>query len=159
MDIRAHWQSLVAHPMGGWRNLGELALPTLAPTRRLLWCGIGGSLLPAETLVRAFGDAEAFRHWVPLASPELERLQRLQTILQIQAARLALLQRDGKTFHSELEGALGSLQTYFDAQDPAVQSARQQLETLRNIQIDPQRPDLSGSLAQLRALEAEMVMP
>ena len=94
-----------------------------------------------------------------LASPELERLQRLQTILQIQAARLALLQRDGGTFHSELDSALGSLQTYFDTQDPAVQAARQQLAGLRERQIDPRRPDLSGSLTQLRALDAEMVMP
>ena len=27
--------------------------------QRLLWCGIGGSLLPSETLLRAFGDARA----------------------------------------------------------------------------------------------------
>ena len=94
-----------------------------------------------------------------LVSPELERLQRLHTILQLQAARLALLQRDADTFRRELDSALGSLSTYFDLADPEVRSAREQLEALREMPIDPKRPDLSGSLAQLRTLEAEMVMP
>jgi glucose-6-phosphate isomerase len=70
MDIRAHWQGIKAHPMGGWRNVDGPALPRLDPERRLLWCGIGGSLLPTETLVRAFGDEGAARNFVPLASPE-----------------------------------------------------------------------------------------
>ncbi len=70
MDIRSHWQAIASHPMGGWRTVTEPALPTLDPDRRLLWCGIGGSLLPSETLVRAFGDDRVFRNWVPLASPE-----------------------------------------------------------------------------------------
>ena len=70
MNIQAYWQSIVDHPMGGWRNVGEPVLPALAPDRRLLWCGIGGSLLPSETLVRAFGGERAVRGWVPLASPE-----------------------------------------------------------------------------------------
>lgn len=70
MDIRTHWQAVEAHPMGGWRKVAGPALPGLDPDRRLLWCGIGGSLLPSETLVRAFGDGRAARNWVPLASPE-----------------------------------------------------------------------------------------
>lgn len=70
MDIRTHWQAVEAHPMGGWRKVANPALPGLDPDRRLLWCGIGGSLLPSETLVRAFGDDRAARNWVPLASPE-----------------------------------------------------------------------------------------
>ncbi|MBI1751776.1 MAG: hypothetical protein HY014_12205 [Acidobacteria bacterium] len=70
MDIRASWHSIETHPMGGWRALAEPALPALDPAKRLLWCGIGGSLLPSETLVRAFGQERAFQNWVPLASPE-----------------------------------------------------------------------------------------
>lgn len=94
-----------------------------------------------------------------LASPELERLQRLQTILQFQAARIALLQRDAATFRAELDGALGSLTQFFDEADPAVRAAREQLAALREMPIDPKRPDLSGSLTQMRELEAQMVMP
>jgi len=144
-----HWP-LLRHVPDHWSASPTAAVDPQAPSMWQQWLAVLRNLLEIR---RAEGPVAA------LASPELERLQRLQTILQIQAARLALLQRDGKTFHSELDGALGSLQTYFDAQDPAVQSARQQMEALRNIQIDPQRPDLSSSLGQLRALEAEMVMP
>ena len=70
MDIRPYWQSIKNHPMGGWRTLAEPPLPALEPSKRLLWSGIGGSLLPSETLVRAFGNDTAFRNWTPLASPE-----------------------------------------------------------------------------------------
>jgi glucose-6-phosphate isomerase len=70
MAIQAQWQAVTSHPMGGWRTVADPALPGLDPARRLLWCGIGGSLLPSETLVRAFGDEQAFRNWMPLASPE-----------------------------------------------------------------------------------------
>ena len=92
MDIRAHWQAISNHPMGGWRTVGEPALPALDPGRRLLWCGIGGSLLPSETLIRAFGDERAFRHWVPLASPEPAPDFRLQP-----GDQLVLASKSGKT--------------------------------------------------------------
>ncbi|MDE3245314.1 MAG: hypothetical protein KGN80_04440 [Acidobacteriota bacterium] len=70
MDIRSQWQAIKAHPMGGWWKVDPPDLPALDPARRLLWCGIGGSLLPSETMVRAFGGDEAQRNWIPLASPE-----------------------------------------------------------------------------------------
>jgi len=70
MDLHTLWHSVGTHPMGGWKTVAGPALPELDPARRLLWCGIGGSLLPSETLVRAFGDERAFHHWVPLTSPE-----------------------------------------------------------------------------------------
>lgn len=64
------WQALDTHPTTGWRRPASVPLPDLGGGSRLLWCGIGGSLLPSETLVRALGDAEAQARWVPLASPE-----------------------------------------------------------------------------------------
>ncbi len=92
MDLRKNWQSVVAHPMGGWRHLDDPDLPALQPGRRLLWCGIGGSLLPAETLMRAFGDARAQRNWVPLASPEPRPDLRLEA-----GDQLVLASKSGKT--------------------------------------------------------------
>ena len=92
MDIRALWQAVVAHPMSGWRKVTEPALPGLDPAQRLLWCGIGGSLLPSETLVRAFGDDRAHRNWVPLASPEPAPGFRLQP-----GDQLVLASKSGKT--------------------------------------------------------------
>lgn len=64
------WRALDAHPSTGWRRPLSPALPDLRGVGRLLWCGIGGSLLPSETLVRALGDAAVLERWVPLASPE-----------------------------------------------------------------------------------------
>jgi glucose-6-phosphate isomerase len=92
MDIRSYWQAIKAHPMGGWRTVGEPPLPALDPSRRLLWCGIGGSLLPSETLVRAFGNEQAFRNWVPLASPEPVPDFRIQ-----KGDQLILASKSGKT--------------------------------------------------------------
>lgn len=92
MDIRTPWKTVETHPMGGWRHVLEPALPALDPAKRLLWCGIGGSLLPSETLVRAFGDERAFRNWVPLASPEPTPDFRLQP-----GDQLVFASKSGKT--------------------------------------------------------------
>lgn len=75
MNREALWKALEAHPTSGWRNPQSLALPAIPAASRLLWCGIGGSLLPSETLVRALGSPEAQTRWTPLASPEPSDLQ------------------------------------------------------------------------------------
>jgi glucose-6-phosphate isomerase len=92
MDIRTYWHQIERHPMGGWRTVADPALPTPDPHRRLLWCGIGGSLLPSETLVRAFGDDQIFQNWVPLASPEPAPDFRLQP-----GDQLVCASKSGKT--------------------------------------------------------------
>ena len=92
MDIQPLWQAVVNHPMGGWRRVAEPALPALDPAKRLLWCGIGGSMLPSETLIRAFGNDRAFSNWVPLASPEPAPEFRLQA-----GDQLVLASKSGKT--------------------------------------------------------------
>ena len=66
----SHWQALERHPTTGWCRPASVPLPDLRGASRLLWCGIGGSLLPSETLVRAMGNAGAQARWTPLASPE-----------------------------------------------------------------------------------------
>ena len=92
MDIRTHWHAIETHPMGGWRKAAEPTLPAHDPAKRLLWCGIGGSLLPSETLVRAFGDAQTYGHWTPLASPEPVPGFRLQA-----GDQLVFASKSGKT--------------------------------------------------------------
>ncbi len=92
MDIRTHWRTIGTHPFGGWTKVAEPDLPSLDPAKRLLWCGIGGSLLPSETLIRAFGNERATRNWVPLASPEPVPDFRLQP-----GDQLAFASKSGKT--------------------------------------------------------------
>lgn len=74
MDRNALLQALQSHPMSGWRRADAAALPAVDPAARILWCGIGGSLLPSETLLRAFAGPEKARSWVSLASPEAQAL-------------------------------------------------------------------------------------
>jgi glucose-6-phosphate isomerase len=76
MDRLALLKALQSHPMSGWRRAEAAALPALDPSARILWCGIGGSLLPSETLLRAFGSAAKARNWTSLASPEAVPLER-----------------------------------------------------------------------------------
>ena len=75
MNREILWKALESHAMAGWRSPRTLDLPSIPAASRLLWCGIGGSLLPSETLVRALGSPEAQARWTPLASPEPSDLQ------------------------------------------------------------------------------------
>jgi glucose-6-phosphate isomerase len=61
--------------MSGWLNPGSSASPCAFSESRLVWCGIGGSLLPSETLVRALGSGAFQAAWIPLASPEPQSLK------------------------------------------------------------------------------------
>jgi glucose-6-phosphate isomerase len=61
------WTALQSHPGSAWREPADPPLPELNAAARLLWCGTGGSLLPGQALVPAFGPSAA---WLPLASPE-----------------------------------------------------------------------------------------
>ncbi|WP_257313311.1 hypothetical protein [Geothrix fuzhouensis] len=70
MESRDLWQRMVGHPMSGWRSAEDVALPPSQAPGRLLWCGIGGSMLPAEALIQAFPGASQRLRWQPLASPE-----------------------------------------------------------------------------------------
>lgn len=67
-------QALESHSTTGWLSPLHVPLPPVPAASRLLWCGIGGSLLPSETLVRALGCERAQRAWTPLASPEPQAL-------------------------------------------------------------------------------------
>lgn len=64
------WSTLRAHPLSGWMAPQAVEIPALAPHGRLLWCGIGGSVLPAQTLVRALGPSATRHAFMPLQSPE-----------------------------------------------------------------------------------------
>jgi glucose-6-phosphate isomerase len=64
------WSALRAHPLSGWMTPADQDLPDLREHSRLLWAGIGGSVLPSQTIVRALGSTSARQAFVPLQSPE-----------------------------------------------------------------------------------------
>ena len=127
------WSSLRAHPLSGWMDPASVAIPALAPQSRLLWCGIGGSVLPAQTLVRALGPSAARASFMPLQSPEpmalhleasdqvvlasksgntlelwtwIGRLRTLPGLKHLQRPPLVITQPDGNPLHrfAEAEG-------------------------------------------------------
>lgn len=75
MDEQALFNTLMAHPMSGWAKPRSMSMPASSAGSRLLWCGIGGSLLPTDALVGALGNRDATARFVPLASPEPIDLQ------------------------------------------------------------------------------------
>ncbi len=67
------WRSLKKNPHSGWLSLSGtqgLNLPKLSADGRVIWVGIGGSLLPADSLVRIFSSSNQLSRWITLASPE-----------------------------------------------------------------------------------------
>ncbi|MBI4911356.1 MAG: hypothetical protein HY823_01335 [Acidobacteria bacterium] len=74
MDRAALFAGLRANPMAGWLRVDGLPCPAVDPGSRILWFGIGGSLLPSETLLAAFASPEQKDRWVSLASPEARPL-------------------------------------------------------------------------------------
>ena len=110
MDIHAHWRSIAAHPMGGWRQVAEPALPTLDPGKQLLWGGIGGSRLPSQTLARAVGVERAFRNWVPLASAEAPPASRLRAAAEENGPTQGRRVRGGRCLVGNCRGRGGGTQ-------------------------------------------------
>lgn len=91
MTRAALLQALNNHPMAGWRNVRPFHAPALDGEGRLLWGGIGGSHLPSETLVCAFGTADQKARWTPLISPEYLDLELRPT------DQLVFASKSGKT--------------------------------------------------------------
>ena len=115
-----------------------------------LWLAIKGTLLD---LVRVERRDEP----VPQALSAAERtLSRRQLEVELELARIAALRGDEQAFLSGLEMAIAILQRDFDGAAGDVDGALALLGELRSFDIDPERPDISGSLNLLRAQRNEV---
>jgi uroporphyrin-3 C-methyltransferase len=92
----------------------------------------------------------------PLLPPEQGFFLRQNLALKLEAARVALLQREPATYQGALSEAQGWMSRYFDASAPAVRSALDNLARLREANIAPTLPDIGDSLRQLRRLKREL---
>ena len=70
MSIDKFWKQLHADPMACWLHPMNPNLLVPEFEGRIIWCGIGGSLLPADSLVRMLGKSTQVLDWVTLSSPE-----------------------------------------------------------------------------------------
>ncbi|HEY3516877.1 MAG TPA: uroporphyrinogen-III C-methyltransferase [Gammaproteobacteria bacterium] len=114
-----------------------------------LWLAIKGTFLDLVRIERRDDP-------VPQALSAAERLlARRQLQLELELARIAALRADSDAFTSGLETAIMILRRDFDAASADVEGALALLGELRAFEVDPERPDISGSLNLLRELEGE----
>ena len=81
MFVNELWKSLKINPYSGWLSPVDIersGLTQIDSECRVIWVGIGGSLLPADLLVRTFASSDQLTRWITLASPESLKGFRLQ---------------------------------------------------------------------------------
>ena len=88
----------------------------------------------------------------PALTVREQSLIRRQLELELEMARLGLLRNHTQVFRAGVETAAGLLNRHFDASEQAVQSAVTLLEDMVQLEVEPERPDISGSLSLLREL-------
>jgi uroporphyrin-3 C-methyltransferase len=132
-------------------NLGSEAEPAhdVEPGIGRLWVAIKSTLLDLVRIERADDP-------VPQALAAAERaLARRQLQIELELARIAALRADEQAFVSGIETAITLLERDFDATAADVEGALALLGELRVFDVNPERPDISGSLNLLRAQRNE----
>ena len=90
----------------------------------------------------------------PLLAPDESFFLYRNIELDLKSARLAALGRDPRNYLDSLEAARRALDEYFETSDDAVRSLIAAIEALERQQVAPEWPNISRSLALLRAAEA-----
>lgn len=86
----------------------------------------------------------------PLMAPEHQALVRGVLMLRLESARRALLTEDQNAYEEALRSAASWLEAQFASGDRSVDNAVAELRSLRQEQLVPPSPDISGSLTRLR---------
>ena len=89
---------------------------------------------------------------MPLMSPEQVYFLRQNLVLKIEAARLAAQRRDSGNFKRDLSESISWIETYFDNNNPNVSGALSTLGQLSTYELNPELPDISGSLTLLERI-------
>lgn len=110
-----------------------------------LWASLKEALSSVFSVHRVYGTPPR------LLPPDAEALIVQTLALKLEGARLALLRGDAVSLRDLCESASDWLRDYFRADDAGVQATQTELARLRALKIAPPLPDLSRSLALLRA--------
>ena len=110
-----------------------------------------------ELLAHRFGDLLRFRRHDgtglrPLLPPEQAAYLEQRLRLALDRAQLALLRRDQAIFQSSLTAAREWLSRFVDAERGATAEVAVELDALLALELEVDLPDISTSLARLRAL-------
>ncbi len=95
------------------------------------------------------------RHDEPMAAlmtPERIELIRKNLALKLETARLALVNKNEALYTASIAISMDWLGDYFDANNPTVEAALEQLNTLKNTSIKAELPSIALSLKMLRNL-------
>jgi uncharacterized protein HemX len=131
-----------------YANGADSAQAEAEPGFERLWVAVKRTLLG---LVRVERRDEP----VAQALSAAERgLGRRQIEIELETARTAALRLQPQAFRSAIDAASAILQRDFEADAAEVEGALALLREMRALEIDPARPDISGSLNQLRELAA-----
>jgi len=110
-------------------------------------------------LAAEFGDLlrihEAATPEALLLTGEQERLLRQQLKLRLLGARVSLLSRSDRLYHSDIENAQTLLALYYEPRHPAVAAAAASLRQLNAVSLAADLPTLGESQAALRASRAK----
>jgi len=87
-----------------------------------------------------------------LMTPERVELIRKNLSLKLEAARLALVYQDEVLYKANIDISMKWLADYFDAENPAVKAALEQLAALKETPIKAEFPSIALSLKMLREL-------
>ena len=90
----------------------------------------------------------------PLVTPQQSFFLRENLRLRLLSARLALLARDDRAFHADMQAAGAWLKQYFDANSKPVQVALATLAQHAAIAMPAELPDLAASVEAVRALKS-----
>lgn len=124
--------------------------------------GIDGELSGVQrawaAVKNAFSDMVSVRRTdeqlEPLLSPDARYFLRTNIALQLQTARLALLQGEPAIFRQSLQDAGDWLERYFDTDARAVSGAIETLSEVRDSKVSAELPDISASLRLFRQQQA-----
>ncbi|MBN3564634.1 uroporphyrinogen-III C-methyltransferase [Aliamphritea spongicola] len=92
----------------------------------------------------------------PLLSPQQNFYLQQNLHLMLEQAQLSLLQRRSGTYENSLSKAEGWVGTYFEASDSTTQALIRSLQELKQVNVAPVLPDISGSLNALKKYLQEM---
>jgi uroporphyrin-3 C-methyltransferase len=88
----------------------------------------------------------------PLLAPEEATYLELNLRLMVERAQLAALRREQVVFEQSLQTAADWISTYLDLEEPGIQRALGELDTMSAVQLDVPMPDISGSLTTLKSM-------
>jgi uroporphyrin-3 C-methyltransferase len=109
--------------------------------------------LPARvwaSLSRLVRVREHNRPIEPMLPPDRDFYLRENVKLQLAAAQVAVMDRDSAAYSGALSAVRDWFNSYFDPDSAGVAKAASKLKALAALDIDPDLPDVSGSLRRLR---------